>query len=106
MGRYYSLTLAALLILPCASLQSAQETQEYFEPGIELPDAEGRELILRACTRCHTLEGVPAYSKYWGFERWLPMVENMIEHGLKLNEAEKIVVTKYLATYFGTDSDE
>jgi len=30
----------------------------------------------------------------------------MIEHGSKLNEAEKIVVTKYLATYFGTDSDE
>lgn len=94
-------------ILLCACLYgnvlAAEPEREYYEPGIELPEGEGRELIVRACTRCHTLEGVPAYRKYWGYERWLPMVENMIEHGAELNEEEKIVVTRYLAKYFGTD---
>lgn len=92
-----------LFCFSCFDVCAADNTPEYYEPGIELPQAEGRELILRACTSCHTLEGVPAYQKYWGFERWLPMVENMVEHGAKLNAEEKIVVTRYLAKYFGTD---
>jgi hypothetical protein len=85
------------------NLAAAEGEQDFFEPGIELPRGEGRDLILRACTRCHTLEGVPAYSRYWGFERWLPMVENMIEHGSKLDDDEKVIVARYLGKYFGTD---
>jgi hypothetical protein len=99
--------VTGLCILVCPVISSgadeAQRVREFYEPGIELPAGEGRELIVRACTRCHTLEGVPAYRKYWGYERWLPMVENMIEHGAELNEAEKIIVTRYLARYYGTD---
>ena len=90
----------------CGNVLAAEPEREYYEPGIELPAGEGRELIVRACTRCHTLDGVPAYRKYWGYDRWLPMVENMIKHGAELNEVEKIVVTHYLARYFGTDELE
>lgn len=92
-----------LLSLACLSAEAPPGEQEYFEPGIELPAGKGRDLILRACTRCHTLEGVPAYSKYWGYERWLPMVENMVKHGAKLDEEEKVIVTRYLARHYGTD---
>lgn len=94
--------LALLLALLATGAQGAEPAQDYFEPGIPLPEDAGKDLILRACTRCHTLEGVPAYRKYWGFDRWLPMVENMIEHGAKLNAEEKVVVTRYLARHFGT----
>jgi len=95
--------LVVLLCFICFESTAADNKSEKFAPGIELPLAEGRNLILRACTTCHTLEGVPAYQKYWGFNRWLPMVENMIEHGAKLDDEEKIVVTCYLAKYFGTE---
>lgn len=87
----------------CGIVSAGEPQQTYFEPGIALPEDTGKALILQACTRCHTLEGVPAYQKYWGFERWLPMVENMIKHGAELDDEEKIVVTRYLAKYYGTD---
>ena len=95
--------LLLLFCFSCFEVCAADNESENYEPGIDLPEGEGRELMLRACTSCHTLEGVPAYQKYWGFERWLPMVENMIEHGAKLSEDEKIVVTRYLGQFFGTD---
>ena len=84
-------------------LLSAESEQEYYEPGIVLPDGEGRQLVLSGCTGCHTLEGVPAYRNYWGYERWLPMVENMVKHGAELNQEEINVVAKYLGKYYGTD---
>ena len=90
----------------CVNGLAAESKQEFYEPGILLPDDDGKALILRACTRCHTLEGVPAYRKYWGYELWLPMVESMIKHGAVLDEQEKIVVTRYLARYYGTDRDQ
>ena len=84
-------------------LQAAEPEQAYYDPGIDLPDAAGKGLILRACTHCHDLKGVPAYRKYWGFDRWLPMVENMIAHGAKLDDEEKIVVARYLGRHYGID---
>lgn len=84
-------------------LLSAEAEQEYYEPGITLPEGEGRQLVLAGCTGCHTLEGVPAFRNYWGYERWLPMVENMVKHGAELNQAEIKEVAKYLGKYYGTD---
>ena len=101
---YSQFAIAVGCMLLTISIAAAENEPDFFEPGIVLPEAEGRELILRACTRCHTLEGVPAYSRYWGFDRWLPMVENMIEHGSKLDDEEKIIVARYLGKYFGTDN--
>ena len=83
---------------------AADSLPEYYEPGIELPADEGRDLILRACTGCHTLEGVPAYRKYWGYTQWLPMVENMVKHGAKLDAGEMDTVARYLGHYFGKDA--
>lgn len=94
-----------LLWCLCVNCLAAEDKPDTFEPGIALPEDDGKALVLRACTRCHTLEGVPAYSKYWGYDRWLPMVENMIKHGAVLDDDEKVVVTRYLARYFGTDKD-
>lgn len=100
MGRYYGL----IACLVCGRLMAADApVLEYYDPGIALPEDVGKALILRACTGCHTLEGVPAYQKYWGFERWLPMVENMVEHGAKLDDEEKITVARYLGKHYGTD---
>jgi hypothetical protein len=108
MGRHHYLIairlLLAALLASSFTLEAAEDAQEFYEPGIVLPEGEGREHILRACTRCHTLEGVPAFSKYWGYERWLPMVESMVKHGSSLSEEEQKIVARYLGEYFGTDS--
>jgi hypothetical protein len=102
MGRYYCLIVLMLAV----RLQAAEPEVNYFAPGIDLPDDEGKALILRSCTGCHTLEGVPAYRKYWGFDRWLPMVENMVKHGSVLSAQESIIVARYLGRHFGTDVKE
>ena len=91
--------MASLL---CCQALAADGKQDYFEPGIPLPDDEGKALVLRACTGCHTLEGVPAFRKYWGYRHWLPMVETMIDHGARLDDEEKVAVTRYLARHYGT----
>jgi hypothetical protein len=83
MGRYHGLIAIRLFLAAlCAgslTLEAAEGAREFYEPGIVLPEGEGRKHVLRACTRCHTLEGVPVFSKYWGYERWLPMVESMAQ---------------------------
>ena len=93
------------LICVCVNGLAAEGKKEFYEPGIMLPDDNGKALVLRSCTSCHTLEGVPAYSKYWGFEHWLAMVDNMIKHGAVLDADEKIVVTRYLSRHYGTDKE-
>ena len=108
MGRYHGLiTIRLFLAALCAgslTLEAAEGAREFYEPGIVLPEGEGRKHVLRACTHCHTLEGVPVFSKYWGYERWLPMVESMVKHGSSLSEEEQKIVARYLGEYFGTDS--
>lgn len=95
---------ACILLLAQAPAIAAEgelpEGQSY-PPGIELPDGEGRELLATACTRCHTLEGLPAYQKYWRAPQWRTMVETMVNNGAKLDPEQMELVTRYLAEHFG-----
>jgi hypothetical protein len=91
------LLLASMLALPCA----AQEEPQSHPPGIELPDGEGKALLLAACTRCHDLKGLPAYRGYWDHTRWRSMIETMVKNGAPLNAQQTGVLTEYLAEHFG-----
>ena len=76
----------------------------HFDPNIDLPDSTGRELVLRACTKCHDLGGLEAYKGYWGFAEWKAMVEGMVKNGALLQSAEQDIVAEYLTRHFGPDS--
>lgn len=76
-------------------------SEESYEPGIILPIGPGQALISTACTKCHDLKGLPAYKGYWNKQRWLSMIDIMIEHGAKLSIDERELVADYLTEHFG-----
>lgn len=72
-----------------------------YDPNIDLPESEGRELVLRACVKCHELGGLDAYRGYWGLAQWREMVVGMVKNGAELLPAEQEVVAAYLTRHFG-----
>jgi mono/diheme cytochrome c family protein len=92
--------LAAMVVLPCF----AEEKLQSYAPGIELPEGEGKLLLLAACVRCHDLKGLPAYRDYWDNTRWLSMIDNMMKNGAALNPQQATALAEYLAQHFGKPS--
>jgi hypothetical protein len=97
---------AGLCSLSAALSASENEVTgtKHFDPNIELPQSKGRDLVLRACTRCHELGGLSAYEDYWRFPQWKAMVENMVKNGAVLLPDEQDVVAEYLARHFSPDT--
>ena len=92
-----------LVLLPGMALGQPQVAR--YDPGIALPEGEGRALLLAACTLCHDLKGLPVYRKYWNRDQWRSMVDGMVDNGAPLDEQSKRVVIDYLARHFGTATD-
>lgn len=104
MNKFTNRSALILLLSVIPSALPADEGEpgsESYEPGIELPEGEGRELLVNACTKCHDLKGLPAYQGYWGRQRWRNMVETMVKNGASLDESQVAVVTDYLTEFFG-----
>lgn len=95
------ISVAALLLQQPRDAVAAEGQPESHEPGIELPEGEGRALLLTACVRCHDLRGLPAYKGYWNSERWRGMIEAMVKNGAPLNPGQTAVLADYLAQHFG-----
>ena len=102
---YWSLSCLVLTGLLLASKPAAGadngELQGPFPPGIDLPEDQGRDLLVNACTRCHDLKGLSAYSLYWNRQRWMNMVETMVSNGAPLTRPQMEIVADYLGRYFG-----
>lgn len=93
---------AVLLALLAAGTQAAEPKR--FNPNIELPESEGKELVLRSCTQCHELAGLSSYRGYWGRPQWKEMVVGMVKNGAVLLPQEQDIVTDYLTRHFGLGS--
>lgn len=81
----------------------AEAERLFIAPGIELPDSEGKGLILRACTSCHDLKGISLFKGYWDERQWLALVKNMKDHGATLSDAEAAQAARYLSRHFGRE---
>src|SRR5215471_2278210 len=64
--------------------QSAQEV-----------DTAGRAILERACTACHSLNGIEKYS-YDSEDAYRELVSTMVSYGATLSEAEKTALVRYL----------
>lgn len=99
------LTAGVCIALAVSACQAADTegtaTRRRYDPNIDLPQSEGRELVLRACTNCHELGGLDAYRGYWNREQWMEMVVGMVKNGAVLLPAEQEVVATYLTRHFG-----
>ena len=66
------------------------------EPALE---AKAKQLLQDGCTSCHNLQRVEAQSQT--LEGWQGIVENMINRGASLKEADAPLVVDYLVRAFG-----
>jgi hypothetical protein len=69
------------------------------KPGPEL-DTAARAILERACTGCHSLDGIENYS-YDSEDPYRELVSTMVSYGATLSEAEKTTLIQYLFTTYG-----
>jgi mono/diheme cytochrome c family protein len=69
------------------------------KPEREL-DTAGRAILQRACTVCHSLNGIENYS-YDSEGPYEELISTMVSYGAKLSEAEKTTLIRYLFATYG-----
>ena len=84
-------------ILACAASAAAA-----FSIGGQKPADRGKELVLEACTACHTLDRVKI--QRLTREEWRQEIAGMLSEGVPLTDDETDVVVEYLARHFGPDN--
>jgi hypothetical protein len=67
--------------------------------GDDLPDGEGKDVVLKVCTPCH---GVSEFSgRRLTRAEWDEKVDNMAARGARASDEEFDLIVKYLAKNFG-----
>lgn len=84
---------AAALILAAAGPVLAQD------PGKDLPDGPGKEIVVRACTGCHGADQI-AYKRRTP-EDWDYVITKMMQGGAELTAEEQEAVHAYLVKALG-----
>jgi cytochrome c5 len=89
------LLLASSLIL-CAAVLAAQDA--------DLPDGEGKRILVASCTSCHELTEVTKFKGYYTKEQWRDIVKTMVEYGAAMKKGEDEVLVSYLTEHLGKPS--
>jgi len=84
--------IGLLAMLGAAMAASAQ---------VNLPEGEGRELVMRVCTQCHGVDHVVRFrlSK----EKWTKEVDDMADRGAQGTDEQFARIVAYLAKNFGPE---
>jgi hypothetical protein len=75
-----------------------------FEPGVDLPEGPGRELLYASCLSCHALTALPLFKAFYTRDSWRTLVVTMKEHGADVDSAEIEMLADYLAEHFGAEA--
>ncbi len=87
-----------LLTVSAAPQQENKDAQ-----AVELPEGEGKAILLRACTACHDLGGLKLFKGYYTEELWRELVVDMVRVGAQVKEDEITILARYLAEHFGPE---
>jgi len=99
-----AVTLAVFLGLLYAShLARAAGAQA---PTVDLPDGDGKKIVLRACTACHDTAEITKFKGFYTRAEWRDVVTTMVMYGAELKEGEADVLVEYLAKNFGKDTKD
>lgn len=110
MSRYGPMRLApaiASLVACCvvmaqqatAQQPKAQEPKAPHQSPTTLPDGDGKAVVQRDCSQCHSLETVTRARLTR--KQWEARIDEMIAKGAKLSDDDIDVVAAYLAKNFG-----
>ena len=96
---FFSAALIAsfVLVVPVAPAQDKND------PSVNLPEGEGKIILIRACTTCHDLEGLKLFKGYYTEQNWRELIVDMVRVGAKVKDEEISVLAKYLAEHFGPE---
>ena len=67
----------------------------------DLPDGDGKDLVMNVCTQCHDLARI--VSKKKTKEEWNDTVDKMAGRGAKASDAEFDTIVTYLTRHFGKE---
>jgi mono/diheme cytochrome c family protein len=70
-------------------------------PEDDLPDGEGKKILLGSCTSCHELSEVTKFRGYYDRTQWRDIVVTMMEYGAPIDEKQVNVLADYLAANLG-----
>jgi len=70
-------------------------------PEDELPDGEGKKILLSSCTSCHELTEVTKFRGYYNRDQWRDIVVTMMEYGAPVDSKQVEVLADYLAANLG-----
>ena len=93
---------ASLLIITlCISTYAQSEASQ--TASSDLPPGEGKAVVQRACTTCHT-SGTISRKRATAAE-WSATVDEMVNRGAELSDDEIATVSRYLAASFPATSN-
>jgi hypothetical protein len=70
-------------------------------PEEELPDGDGKKILLAACTSCHDLSEVTKFRGYYSRAQWRDIVVTMVEYGADVKKPEVDTLVDYLTLNLG-----
>jgi competence protein ComEA len=70
--------------------------------GDSLPDGPGKELVLKKCVSCHSIQTVTA--RHATGDEWAQIVSTMVGRGAVISDDDADAVVDYLAAHFGPSS--
>lgn len=70
-------------------------------PEEDLPDGEGKKILLSSCTSCHDLSEVTKFRGYYDRTQWRDIVVTMMEYGAPVNEKQVDILADYLVEHLG-----
>ena len=76
-------------------------TTRALAPDDELPEGEGKKILVASCTSCHDLSEVTKFRGYYDRKQWRDVVVTMMEYGAPVDERQVEVLADYLAQHFG-----
>ena len=88
MKRLFALTLGALIAAPAAAMAQ------------DLPPGPGADVVQRACQTCHGLDQVTSVRN--SADGWRGVVNEMVNNGAVVSDADADQIVTYLSTNFGT----
>lgn len=89
--------VSGLLVLVMLSGSGAQAVS----PEDELPEGEGKKILVASCTSCHDLSEVTKFRGYYDRRQWRDIVVTMMDYGAPVDEKQVDVLADYLAEHLG-----
>jgi hypothetical protein len=71
-------------------------------PEDDLPEGEGKKILVGSCKNCHELSEVTKFRGYYNRAQWRDIVVTMKEYGAAVDERQVDVLTDYLAQHLGS----